>query len=255
MKHSAFFLLLFLIPIVFSCEKKSIDPVPEIIQGFWRYESGIDWATFHGGPIDTYIAYIQLLEDGSVSGFTSRNIFDGTYSYDEQGNWGLEIGAMTRVADTGWSAEFTERIRKADQYSLDGDILKLIVSDTEEELIFTRLSEETCKPIINDEDAFRLLETDEFKLIEVNILGNCLELRIEYGGGCKGIGVAMIGAGAYKESFPPQLDLRIIVEDDDHCEALVREYFHFDLTEIQYDGADQLILNIEGWDNQVTVYY
>lgn len=250
------FLFLFLVgALAFSCEKNQAEPLndPEDIYGFWRYESGVD---DNESPLFP-LAYLQLNEDSTMSGYTSRNYFNGTFTYESDGRFSLDIEAMTRVADTPWSGAFTEIIRHVSKYRLEDDDNTLILTDTEtgDELTFIRLSENTCRPVINDNDAYQNAQTDPFDLLQVNVLGDCLEVLIGYGGGCQGIGVEMIGYEFYKESNPPQLDVKIVVEDNDDCEAYVQEYFYFDITDLQYDGLDKLYLDIKNWKDLVLIEY
>jgi heat shock protein HslJ len=255
MQHKQSLLLLFLLSLFLSCEKNQVTPREETIFGLWRYQSGVDLQVFDNASDLFPLAYLRLREDGTMSGHTSRNIFDGTYTYDPEGNIELTIIGMTRAADTPWSAEYTRMLRSVNQYRLEGEQLILSDTDSGEEYTFLSMSGEACRPVINDRTTFDALQSDDFDLLEVNALDQCLELLIGYGGGCKGIGVALIGSGDYAESEPPQLAVKIIVEDNDNCEAYIQEYFYFDVTDLQYEGSDALILNIAGWNEQVSVSY
>jgi heat shock protein HslJ len=255
MQHSHSLLLLFLLSLFFSCEKNQAEPKEETLFGLWRYQSGVELQVYDNASDLFPLAYLRLNEDATMSGHTSRNIFDGTYTHDAEGNIDLNIIGMTRAADTPWSAEYAQMLRSVSQYRLEGGQLILIDTESGKEHTFLKMSGETCKPVVNDRTTFDALRSDDFDLLEVNVLDQCLELLIGYGGGCKGIGVALIGSGDYAESEPPQLTVKIIVEDNDHCEAYIREYFYFDVTDLQYEGSDELILNIEGWEEQVKVVY
>jgi hypothetical protein len=61
-----------------------------------RYQSGVDLQVFDNASDLFPLAYLRLREDGTMSGHTSRNIFDGTYTYDPEGNIELTIIGMTR---------------------------------------------------------------------------------------------------------------------------------------------------------------
>lgn len=255
MQHKILLSLFLILALALSCEKNQAEPKEESLFGLWRYQTGVDLQVFDNASDLFPLAYLEFKEDGMMNGHTSRNIFDGTFTYDQQGSIQLTIIGMTRVADTPWSAEFTQMLHKVSQYRLDREQLILIDTESGKEYTFLRMSEETCRPVINDRTAFNAAKSDDFDLLEVNVLDQCLELLIGYGGGCKGIGVAVIGGGDYAESEPPQLAVKIIVEDNDNCEAYIREYFYFDVTDLKYEGSDALILNIEGWSEQVRVSY
>ncbi len=255
MYHRTLLSLFLILSLAFSCEKNQAEPKEESIFGLWRYQSGVNLQVFDNASDLFPLAHLELREDETMGGFTSRNLFHGTFTYDADSNIQLNVIGMTRVADTPWSAEFTKMLEAVSQYRLEAEQLILIDAETGDEYTFLKMSEDTCQPVINDRSAFNTLESDEFDLLEVNVLDNCLELLIGYGGGCKGIGVAVIGGEDYAESEPPQLAMKVVVEDNDHCEAYIREYFYFDLTDLQYPGSDELILNIKDWDSEVRVRY
>ncbi len=251
------FLLLFSIIILdIACDKNQAEPKTEDIFGFWRYQSG-----FELPPTSSYfepfpLAHIELKEGGNANGFTSRNFFEGSFKHNPNGQFQLDVQMTTRVADTPWSGAFLQALGEIDSYSIEGNKLSLIDSETNESYVFLKLTEDTCMPVINDENVYNTISSDEFRIREVTLLdGTCLEVLIEYGGGCKGIDAVLMGSAIYLESNPPQLGVKIVVDDDDHCEALVKEYFRFDLKDFQYEGSEQLILNLKDWDHSVTITY
>jgi heat shock protein HslJ len=254
MKRILFFLCF--VTFITACDKNTIaDQQDTSLPGFWRYQSGVPFDLWNPLDGENPIAFIKLDEVDGVSGNTSRNVFEGKYTADEAGAFGIEILSMTLGPDTEWSGHFTDMLSSVDQYTIEANELTLIKSENNADYIFIKLNDETCVPVENNRDRFQNAQTDEFRLVEVNVFETCLEVRIEYGGGCKGIDVEMVGSGDYAESLPPQLAVRFIVDDDDHCEALVHENFYFDLTALQYDGLDELLLNIEGMNDLVLVRY
>lgn len=224
------------------------DPAPQAdIFGFWRYQSGVTVEMENVEPGIIPLAYVILNEDGSMSGMTSRNILGGTYRYDENGMIKLDFNPLTRVYDTPWSARFQEMLNSVDRYRQENDRLQLLNTETDEELAFIRMSTSTCTPVINDQRLYEEAETDPFSFKDVVIAGSCLEVTIEYGGGCGNAEALLIGSGQYMYSLPPQLDIRLILEDDDPCEALVRKTFYFNLNSILPSSEDAIILHLENW--------
>lgn len=254
MKKILFFLVIPLLLI--ACDKNTVgDQTNTDLIGFWRYQSGVPFNLVNPLDGENPVAYIDLEESGRITGNTSKNLFEGNYTHDETGLFDVEVVSSTLGPDTEWSGHFDSMIRSADQYAISGNQLTLSRPDAQNEYTFIKLNDGVCMPASNDRDRFQNNLSDDFRLIEVNVFETCLEARIEYSGGCEGIDVELIGSGDYAESLPPQLSVRFIVVDNDPCEALVHENFYFDLTDLRYDGVQELLLNIEGLSEPVLVRY
>ncbi len=253
---SLLFLLCLGLPFL-SCERVvTQDPIRRDIHGLWRYQSGIEWTPLDNDTEHNPLAYVRLNEGGAMRGFTSRNVLIGNFRFDLAGNIDLDITLTTKVADTPFSGRFTEVLEQVKQYRLDENGLVLIDTESGKEYVFLRMSPPTCRPADNNRYLFQNAETDSFDLLDVNVLGSCLELHIGYAGGCRDdIALHLVGSGDYAESLPPQLAVRLIVDDNDDCEAYIRRNYYFDLSRLQYEGLDELLLNIEGWQHSVLVNY
>jgi len=194
------------------------------------------------------LAYIILKEDQTMSGMTSRNILGGTYHYDETGIIKLDFNPLTRVYDTPWSASFQHMLSAVNRYRLeDEERLFLINTETEEELEFLRMSSNICTPIPNSRQLYDQAHTDYFTIEDVVIAGKCLEVTIEYSGGCGEADAVLIGSGNYMESLPVQLDVKLFLKDEDPCEALVRKSFYFNLNTILPQEEEAIVLHLEDW--------
>ncbi|MEN0046066.1 MAG: META domain-containing protein [Bacteroidota bacterium] len=243
-------LVLFLLSV--ACVQQNVEPEAEDIYGLWRYQSGIP---FQLETEENPLAYLNLQEVDTLSGFSSRNILSGSFDHDVSGNIELNALAITKVADTPWSIAFQEKLDAVTRYELQDNQLILTDQETDESLIFLSITENTCQSAENNASRFKNRKSDEFDLVDINVLGTCLEARIVYGGGCGGMKIELVGSGGYDESLPPQLSVRLIMDDNDNCEALVRENVYFDLSDLQYEGAEELLLNIEGWEHAVLVQF
>lgn len=251
MKISNLFCLLLCLPLWPACDLGSIDPEPATIFGFWRYRQGVMVEMDGLEPGVAPLAYIILNEDETMRGMTSRNILGGTYRYDSQGVIKLDFNPLTRVHDTPWSTKFQSMLAAADSYRLEEDQLVLINSATNEELEFLRMSSEICSPIINKRRLYDEAESDPFRIKEVLVAGSCLEVTIEYGGGCGEAEVLLIGSGEYMESLPVQTNVKLLFKDHDPCEALVRRSFYFDLDTVLPPGETAIILHLEAWEQEI----
>jgi hypothetical protein len=93
--------------------------------------------------------------------------------------------------------------------------------------------------------------SDAFRLLEVSVSGDQLEIEVEYGGGCREHLFEIIAAPTFLESWPVQANIYMTHEShDDLCRALVRKKLTFSLQPLKeafqhlYPKNDSLILNI-----------
>lgn len=254
-----FFLFLFFMAT--SCDEETSEPIVNEnefdaeLQGFWRLQSGI--VVDNSDPLLiplNPLAYLIFEPRNEIRGNSSRNSLQGTYSAEEEGIE-IELNNLTEVAETDWSKEFLRQTQASTSYQLIGDSLLLRAPGQTFDLVFLRLSDSTCVDAKNDRTAFSEARSDVFDLLDVQLIDQCLEVYIGYGGGCKTVNMELVSSEAYGESLPPQLDVRLLFEDDDFCEAYLKRSFYFDLTPLQAVGSDELNLRLEGWNERILVRY
>lgn len=252
-------LFIVFLAIMTSCEQEaselSTDNFSVELEGFWRLQSGI--LLENNDPITENInplAYLIFEPDNEVRGNSSRNQLQGTYIAEAE-SINLELSNLTEVAETEWSEQFLRKTQASTSYQLSGDSLLLRAPGRTLDLLFFRLSDSTCVDAITDSNRFSEARSDEFDLLDVKLIDQCLEVYVGYGGGCKAVNMELVSSEAYGESLPPQLDVRLIFEDDDFCEAYLKRRFYFDLTPLQAVGSDALSLSLEGWDERILVQY
>ena len=76
-------------------------------------------------------------------------------------------------------------------------------------------------------DLYQNGPADEYFLQSASIDGNCLKMTVRYGGGCEEVLFQLFDADAIMESLPVQRNIRLSLEDDDHCEALITKDLSF----------------------------
>ena len=108
---------------------------------------------------------------------------------------------------------------------------------------------------IVDADLYQNGPADEYFFQSALIDGNCLKMTVRYGGGCEDVVFQLIDSGAIMESFPIQRNIRLSLEDNDNCEALVTQELSFDLTPLQVEGNSKVILNLQGSQDNLTYNY
>lgn len=99
---------------------------------------------------------------------------------------------------------------------------------------------ETCWPIVKD-TAGAYTKTDEFILIGATLNGKCLEIEVEYSGGCGGDEWTLAWTGNLMKSLPPKASIYLHLKDDDACRAVVHKTVSFDIGSI-YTGEVVLLL-------------
>ena len=100
-------------------------------------------------------------------------------------------------------------------------------------------------------DKFDSVISDEYSMVSVSLNDQCLTIEIS-AGGCDGDSwkADLLVSKMAELSMPPYISLRLVLEDDELCEALVKKRFHFDLQPLEEFG-ERLILSIEGWEETI----
>ncbi|WP_262246183.1 hypothetical protein [Parapedobacter soli] len=112
-----------------------------------------------------------------------------------------------------------------------------------------------CKSITFDESLFLSGQGDEFDFAKVSIIDDCLHIVIRYGGGCGSIVTSLVDSN---EDGNPKLlerNLKLILKDNDPCEASITKKVSFDLKNIQVTGKNEIRLNIMGWPTAILYNY
>lgn len=101
------------------------------------------------------------------------------------------------------------------------------------------LPEAACPAIIKDVDGV-YTQSDEFLLIGAEMKGKCLEIEVEYSGGCGGDVWTLAWNGTLMKSLPPKANIYLHLKDNDDCRQLVRKKISFDVSGI-YNNQEVVI--------------
>ena len=119
---------------------------------------------------------------------------------------------------------------------------------------------EDCVSLTINPSVYNEFITDTYILKEAYINMDSLKIEVQYGGGCGDAAFGLLTDGYFKESFPVQLDIRLILKDTDPCEALVQKSLCYDLSKLSeiYNNSYQttsgtIILHCK--DQDVTLEY
>ncbi len=112
-----------------------------------------------------------------------------------------------------------------------------------------------CEAIDRDNARYQNALSDEFTLASAKIEEDCLLLTVRYGGGCGTVDFDMVAIEGSAFSLPPQIPMRLILDDEDPCEALITDEIAFDLAALQGDGAGAIQLAIETLSERLEYQY
>ncbi len=108
---------------------------------------------------------------------------------------------------------------------------------------------------IVDNNIYNSTQTDGFSITNIELAGDCLEVEI-LSSGCSGDTwkVNLIDAGRVAESNPEQRDVKISLDNQEDCEAIITKTYTFDLRPIRTQ-SNVVLLNLELWDEQIHYDY
>jgi len=92
-------------------------------------------------------------------------------------------------------------------------------------------------------------------ITKMEINQDCLE--ISFNSSCNGDTwiVKLVDSGEVTQTTPPQRTLRLSLSSEELCEAIVEKIISFDLTSIQIQGNNQVLLKIANNDSQILYEY
>ena len=98
--------------------------------------------------------------------------------------------------------------------------------------------------------------SDPFEIDSITIEDDCLSI-VFFASGCSGNSweVDLIDSGGILESLPEQRSLRLSLQNDEECLAIVSQEFSFDISNLQINDAGELILNIDDFSESILYEY
>ena len=65
----------------------------------------------------------------------------------------------------------------------------------------------------------------------------------------------LIDSGAVMESAPPQRNIRMVLDNQELCQAVIRKETSFDISSLQVEGTDKVILHLENFEEDILYEY
>lgn len=134
-------------------------------------------------------------------------------------------------------------------------VVLVIISTSCDETFETDCFTACHQPVIVSADEYLNAPSDEMEIIGVQLEGNCLSIRFT-SGGCDGNswGIRLIDSEAIMESYPPQRNLRLSLDNEELCKAIVTKEVAFDVSHLRLE-YDKILLNITNSGDQVLYTY
>jgi len=110
--------------------------------------------------------------------------------------------------------------------------------------------------ILIDKDVFDNGPDDQLSITSVNITNDCLTVEF-LSSGCDGKNwsIVLVDAGVVAESNPPQRIIRLSLDNPEHCRAGIIKKITFNLEPIRIYDANEVSLNLEGWEERIGYTY
>ena len=100
--------------------------------------------------------------------------------------------------------------------------------------------------------------SDVIKIEDAKIVGNKLEIKVSYGGGCENHSFELIGSPNISKSLPPIRSIQLIHRaNKDACKALIIKEMAFDISAFTYkkESGNTIYLQLGGWDEKLLYTY
>ena len=112
-----------------------------------------------------------------------------------------------------------------------------------------------CQQVIINAVEYQNAPNDALEIVNVQLEGDCLSIRFE-SGGCDGNswGIKLIDSEAIMESYPPQRNLRLSLNNQEPCDAIVTKEIAFNVSNLRLE-YDKILLNITNSGDQVLYEY
>ena len=110
--------------------------------------------------------------------------------------------------------------------------------------------------VVIDDGFFNSAVSSEFMFQSAEIIENCLNVSIS-ASGCDSStwSMVLVDSGAVAESLPEQRFLKFVFTNNEVCLAVFSQERSFDISNLQVEGSNEIILNIEGFPESITYQY
>ena len=110
--------------------------------------------------------------------------------------------------------------------------------------------------IVSNTNYDKAKDESDFRIRDVSISGNCMTIEYSYGGGCGDIETELVAAENSVQNTMnlPYRELKLSIDDNDNCEALITTSEDFDISALQNEG-NSTIIRLHKWDEEIIYAY
>lgn len=107
-----------------------------------------------------------------------------------------------------------------------------------------------------DSFSYENAATDSYTINSAVLNEDCLIINIS-ASGCSGNSWVMqlMDSGEVDESLPPQRSLKLFLINSEACLSVVNRQRSFDVSTLQIDDTDEIVLNIDGFSETIMYAY
>lgn len=112
------------------------------------------------------------------------------------------------------------------------------------------------KQSLLDDAKYLQVHTNNYTVLDATINGDCLEVKIS-SSGCdpNNWDMNFIASEVVVETNPIEYKTKVELINNETCLVVFQKTVSFDLTPLQISGANQIQLNIDGWNTPVIYQY
>ncbi len=110
--------------------------------------------------------------------------------------------------------------------------------------------------VVISNEQFQNATTSDVGFVDYSFVDGCLELSYS-SSGCDGSTwtVELIDSGNVMESAPPQRNIRMVLDNQEACLAVIGKETSFDISSLRVEGSDEVILHLENFDEDILYEY
>lgn len=132
----------------------------------------------------------------------------------------------------------------------------LLLMNTQCESDDTIINNPCGQVVVIDNAFYQSAESSDYNLLNAEIVDQCLIIDIS-ASGCDGStwSMVLVDSGDVAESAPPQRYLKFVFTNNETCLAVFTQERSFDLSTLQINEGNEIILNIEGFPESLIYTY
>ncbi|PYE82589.1 hypothetical protein DFQ11_10114 [Winogradskyella epiphytica] len=110
--------------------------------------------------------------------------------------------------------------------------------------------------VIVDNEVYNTIESDDYTLNDYYFIGDCLKIIID-ASGCDTSNweMTLVDSENIGESIPHQRFLKLSVITNQACQVVFSKTVSFDVKSLRLPGVNEVVLNIEGFNESILYSY